>query len=349
MKIIKWLKPVVVLAVVGLLLHGCEKTIIGTEETNNPINNFELVWKYFDEHYGMFEVKGIDWGKQYQIYRPLLNEQSSDADLYAVLTSMLKIFNDNHVTLHTTERHLPTFRSGILGNPPYSFQEDYNVDVIKKNYAPNLKEASNDLSYGTIDPYNIGYIIIFRAEESLSKTENTIDQIIEKLEDTKGIIVDIRPHSGGYDYLGQYIAGKFAASKKLYMTSKRKKGPAHADYTETLNWYVEPTGESQYLNKVILITSRFTMSAAETFALAMKQNEQIKQLGDTTSGAFSDEITTEMFNGWVLSLSVGDYRAADGLSYEGIGLAPDYYIVATKAELDLGQDKPLELAIEKLK
>lgn len=349
MKIIKWLKPVIGLAAVGLLLNGCEKTIIGTEEPDNPIQNFELVWKIFDEHYGMFEVKNIDWGKEYQLYRPLLNEHSSDADLYAVLTSMLKIFNDNHVTLHTTDRHLPTFRSGILGNPPYSFQEDFNVDVIINSYVPNLKEESGDISYGIIAPYNIGYILIFRAEESLSKTENTIDQIIEKLKDTKGIIVDIRPHSGGYDYLGQYIAGKFAASKKLYMTSKRKNGPAHTDFTETLNWYVEPTGESQYLKKVILITSRFTMSGAETFALAMKQNDQIKQLGDTTSGAFSDQITTEMYNGWLLSLSVGDYRAADGLSYEGIGLAPDYYIVATKAELDLGQDKPLELAIDKLK
>lgn len=349
MKIIKWLNPIIWMVAAGIVLLGCEKTFIGTEEADNPVENFELVWKYFDEHYGMFEVKQIDWEMQYQIYRPILDEQSSDADLYAVLVSMLKIFNDNHVTLHTTERHFPTFRSGILGNPPYSFQEDFNVDVIKNIYVPNLKEVSGDMRYGTIAPYNIGYILIFSAEESLSKTEHSIDQVIEKLKDTKGIIVDIRPHSGGYDYLGQYIAGKFAASKKLYMTSKRKKGPAHSDFTETLNWYVEPTGESQYLKKVILITSRFTMSGAETLALAMKQNDQIEQLGDTTSGAFSDQITTEMYNGWLLSLSVGDYRAADGLSYEGIGLAPDYRIVATKAELDLGQDKPLELAIEKLK
>jgi C-terminal processing protease CtpA/Prc len=81
----------------------------------------------------------------------------------------------------------------------------------------------------------------------------------------------------------------------------------------------------------------------------MKQNENVEQLGDTTSGAFSDQISTEMYNGWGYSIAVGDYRAADGLSYEGIGLAPDYLIVASKTELDNGQDKPLEMAIDKLK
>jgi carboxyl-terminal processing protease len=74
-----------------------------------------------------------------------------------------------------------------------------------------------------------------------------------------------------------------------------------------------------------------------------------EQLGDTTSGAFSDEMVTEMYNGWLYMLAVGDFRAANGLSYEGIGLAPDNVLVDTKAELDKGQDKLLEMAISKLK
>ncbi len=337
------------ICIVWLFMESCEKILIGEEEPNNAINNFELVWKTFDERYGMFEVKNIDWQQQYDIYRPMLNENSSDVELYSALTSMLKAFNDNHVELHTTDKNLPTFRSGILGNPPYKFQEDFSVDVVKKNYIANLTKASNDISYGTIDNLNIGYILIFRAEESLSKTQETIDIIIDKLKDTKGIIVDIRPHSGGFDYLGQYIGGKFASSKKLYMTSKRKNGPAHNDFTAISNWYVEPTGGTQYTKPVIIMTSRFSTSGAETLTLAMKQNENVIQLGDTTSGAFSDQISTEMYNGWVYSISVGDYRAENGFSYEGIGLAPDYFIVATKTELDSGQDKPLEMAIDKLK
>lgn len=81
----------------------------------------------------------------------------------------------------------------------------------------------------------------------------------------------------------------------------------------------------------------------------MKQNENVTQLGDTTSGAFSEALITEMYNGWVYMLAVGDYGAANGLSYEGIGIAPDSVMVDTKAEPDNGQDKLLEMAINKLK
>ncbi len=342
-------KIIVGFVITAFFMQSCEKILIGKEEPNTAINNFELVWKNFDESYGMFDVKNINWQQQHDLYRPLLTENSSDSDLYNVLTAMLKVFNDNHVTLFTTDKKLPSFRSGILGNASFKFQEDFSEEVVKQNYVTNLKEESNDISFGITDNYNIGYILIFRAEESLSNTQKTIDKIIDELKDTKGIIVDIRTHSGGYDYLGQYIAGKFASSKRLFMSSKRKNGPAHDDFTETLKWYVEPTGTSQYVKPVILITSRFSTSAAETFALAMKQNENVKQLGDTTSGAFSDQKSTEMYNGWVYTISVGDYRAANGLTYEGIGLAPDYLIIATKTELDNGQDKPLEMAIDKLK
>jgi carboxyl-terminal processing protease len=341
-------KIIISVSIVSIFFQSCEKIFIGKEEDNNAVKNFDLVWKNFDERYGMFESKNIDWQKQYDTYRPMLNENSSEAELYNVLTAMLKIFNDNHVELNTTNKNLPTFRSGILGNPPFTFQEDFRLDVIKQNYVPNLIEESPDISYGKIKNLNIGYISISQAYDSYPKAKKIIDKIINDLLDTKGIIIDIRSHKGGMDYLGQYIAGKFATSKKLFMTSRKKNGPAHDQFAKTVNWYVEPTGNMQYKKPVIVLTSRFTTSAGETFTLAMKQNENVKQVGDTTSGAFSDNMTTEMYNGWTYSIATGDYRAANGLSYESIGLAPDYFVVSKKLELNLGQDIALDKAIQLL-
>lgn len=344
----KYISPgcFIILCILNL---SCEKSFIGNELPDNAVNNFELVWKNFDERYGLFEAKNINWQLQYETYRPMLNDNSDNTDLYNVLSSMLKVLNDNHVSVHTTDKNLATIRSGSLGNAPYRFQEDFDLDVVKENYVSNLRAESGDISFGLINNEQIGYIIVFRADESLSKTQKVIDGIIDDLKDVKGIIVDIRTHSGGYDYLGQYIAGKFATSKKLFMTSKRKNGPGHNDFTEPVNWYVEPNGDFQYTKPVILLTSRFTISSGETFALAMKQNENVSQLGDTTSGAFSDQISTEMYNGWIYSISVGDYRAANGLSYEGVGLAPDSLIVSTKPELNNGYDRLLEAAVQRLK
>ena len=42
----------------------------------------------------------------------------------------------------------------------------------------------------------------------------------------------------------------------------------------------------------------------------MDELEHVTLLGDTTAGSYSDNPTTEMHNGWMFSLSVGDFRAA---------------------------------------
>jgi C-terminal processing protease CtpA/Prc len=47
-------------------------------------------------------------------------------------------------------------------------------------------------------------------------------------------------------------------------------------------------------------------------------------------------------------MSIGDYRAADGQSYEGIGVQPDIHLVNTKEEILAGKDKELEKAMELL-
>jgi carboxyl-terminal processing protease len=55
----------------------------------------------------------------------------------------------------------------------------------------------------------------------------------------------------------------------------------------------------------------------------MRELPHVTHLGETTAGAFSDAILRETYYGWAYTISVGDYRAADGESYEGVGLVPD--------------------------
>ena len=133
------------------------------------------------------------------------------------------------------------------------------------------------------------------------------------------------------------------------MTTRKRNGPKHSDFTEPVSWYVEPGGETQFTKPIILLTSRFSQSAAETFALAMNELDHVKLLGDTTAGSYSDNPTTEMYNGWMFSFSVGDFRAADGKSYEGIGTAPDIWMVNSKEDLLQEKDRVLEKAIDLLR
>ena len=129
------------------------------------------------------------------------------------------------------------------------------------------------------------------------------------------------------------------------MTSKKRNGPNHNDFEEMLKWYVEPEGGSQYTKPVILLTTSLTISAGETFTFAMRENDNVIHMGDTTAGAFTDAIAFQLRNGWLITVGVGDYRGADGKSYEGIGIAPNVYSKNLKADVVAGVDKTLEMAI----
>ena len=68
----------------AFIMASCEDELIGPEKANTPTNNFEQFCKTFDEHYGMFEVKNIDWKAIHDRFKPRVNDQMSDQELYKV-------------------------------------------------------------------------------------------------------------------------------------------------------------------------------------------------------------------------------------------------------------------------
>ncbi len=131
------------------------------------------------------------------------------------------------------------------------------------------------------------------------------------------------------------------------MTSKKRSGPQQDQFSAPLNWYVIP--QRDHLDsKIVLLTTRYTMSGAETFALALKTSDRVIQVGDTTGGAFSDNISREMYNGWIYTISVGNYRDSNGKSLEGVGIAPDVVIRNSPEEIKQGKDRALEYAVHYL-
>lgn len=330
------------------MMASCEEELVGMEPANTPTGNFDLFWKTFDTHYGLFEVKNINWSEVYDEYRSRVNDEMPDAALYNVMTDMIVLLNDNHVNLYPTNGALPVFPGGVLRYHDgklniLKVQEDYSYDVVKK-YLTGMKEFTPHLACGHL-PGNVGYIR-FSGTDSQASAGKAMEKILEYLRDTRSVIVDIRGNYGGLDAVSQQLAGHFANERRLYMTSRKRNGPAHDDFEVPLEWYVSPVGNYQYTKPVVVLTSRFTQSAAETFALAMNELSHVTLVGDTTAGSFSDNPNFELYNGWIFSVSVGDYRAADGVSYEGTGIAPDVWTVTTKEDLLSGKDSALEHALE---
>jgi carboxyl-terminal processing protease len=332
----------------SFIMASWESESFKPELANTPTNNFELFWKTFDEHYGMFEVKNVDWRAIHDQFKPRVNDQMTDEELYKVLSNMMVLLNDNHLNLYPTNGELPVFPGGVLSyrNEQLEIlkaQEDYDIEVAK-SYTTDYKQISANIGYGKL-PNNLIYLNV-KGTDGLKDVKKKMEATMPVLAEASGVILDIRGFYGGYDPVSQYLAGYFASSRKLYMTTKKRNGRAHTDFTKTFEWYVEPNTSKPYTRPILLLTSRFTQSAGETFALALRQFDHVKTVGDTTAGSFSDNPNFELYNGWIFSVSVGDYRAPGGISYEGMGMPPDVHSKTTRQDLLSSKDRTLEKAIE---
>lgn len=337
---------IAILILIFFSLTSCDDVLLGERDQNNPVDNFEVLWNDVDKMYGGFAVKKVDWDSLYEINRPLITASTSDTELYNIFSSMLDQLDDNHVTLVPVNTGLPVYQSGILGR--MKTFTDYRLSAIAENYIDEIKSYSESILFGILKG-NVGYILLAGFEEGIETYEKAFDYFFEYMKDTEGIIIDVRNNPGGNDQESVYIAGRFAKESKIGFSFRLKNGPEHDNFTKFYEYKIEPQGTSQYTKGVAVMTHRFSVSAAETFTMAMSELDNVILVGDTTSGAFSDMTKRELPNGWIYTISIGDWRASDGKSYEGIGFPPDYVVKNDSVDLLNGKDEALEKAITLLK
>lgn len=327
------------LLVVAALFVAVVPRFAAAQELSEPEKNFEHLWKTYDRNYALFGAKHIDWDALYKVYRPRVTATTTDEELFQIMADMIGNLNDNHVRLSSPKRQ---FQSGILGQMK---MEDFSLDLAKQKY---LKGKSKPLVDGVFDygwlTDSIGYFH-FRGFGRLEQTEVAIDQIIKEFKDAKAIVIDVRGNGGGDDRVGKLIADRFADRKRLYMKTAIRNGSRHDDFTPWKYWYVEPGGPLQFTKPVILLTHRFSVSAAENFALAMRVLPHVTVVGDATSGVFADVYGDRLPNGWTFRVSFKLFIDQTGFCWEGIGVPSDIRQTNTKQDIEAQRDKVLELAV----
>ena len=65
----------------------------------DPEKNFEELWETFHNSYPFFELRNVDWKKQYVTYRPKVTGETSDNELFDIFCQMLEPLDDGHVEL----------------------------------------------------------------------------------------------------------------------------------------------------------------------------------------------------------------------------------------------------------
>jgi carboxyl-terminal processing protease len=187
---------------------------------------------------------------------------------------------------------------------------------------------------------------VVRISGSIIDSFLVIDDIIKQFRDKDGIIIDLRWNGGGLPANVETIVNRFTDIKRLYIKLRSKNGPGENDFSDWIDYYIEPKGSEQFLKPVVVLTSKSAGSAAEWFTLAMKTLPNTTVVGDTTAGCFSPKVERELPNGWSFTLSSKIAVSADMVQYEGFGIPPDYTVLNTKNDLDNKKDAILEKGIE---
>lgn len=315
---------------------------IGEDDyANDPIGNFEQLWKTIDERYCFLEAKGIDWDAVYDEYRPQITATMTNEDLFDKLSAMLYVLKDGHVNLASSSR--VSFYDDWYQDFPWNYREDILYQYYLGRASTDYRTSAG-MKYKMFDN-NIGYV---RYESFSAGVGNgNLDEMLSYLAVSNGLIIDVRDNGGGNLTNSSRIAARFTNEKVLSGYIQHKTGKGHNDFSAPEAIYLEPSNSIRYQKKVVILTNRRCYSATNDFVNLMRSIEggNIIQVGDQTGGGSGLPFTSELPNGWTIRFSASPHFDKNMQPLEQ-GIEPDVAIDMSDEDQLKNKDTLIEKAFE---
>lgn len=336
--------------------------------TTDPEYNFEILWNTFNEQYSYFKERDIDWGKAYEKYRPQVTAEISELELFMVFEKMLSEIGDGHVSIDVPEdleeAYEATKPAKVDLDNEYTNTLGRQIKdlIIEKHVNEPRSFNRGELQWGRVTD-EVAYLQIknmvamahYDIQDSLARddfwklwwenlnkaknhhddvrigTQYMMDSIVRDMKGTKVMIIDLRFNGGGFDDASLEVLNHFAKKETDFVTKKARQGDG---FTAEEIMTMMPSQEL-FDGDLYVLTSFMTASAAELFVLGGKVLPNAKIIGSSTEGIFSDILHKKLPNGWSFGLSNLVYESMEGISYENIGIPPDYEMSYPKDERKL--------------
>jgi C-terminal processing protease CtpA/Prc len=325
---------------------------------NTPLGNFDIFWTTFAEHYPFFALHHIDWDAVRAKYRSKITADTKPKELFAALEEMIEPLHDAHTSLFMPS--LAKRYHGMRPDPHPLDKKDFGriTGIIKKHLQGELKSVcQGQVSFGKLSD-TVGYLRVqaFAGyvpgndfDKGAEKLEVALDEALRDAHQWRGLIVDVRVNGGGSDVYGVMAASRLSGREYLAFTKKARNDPkSPALFTPPQTTMVKVGRAPRLEGNVVLLTSRHSVSAAETFTMAlMGRTPRVTRVGENTQGVFSDVLGRRLPNGWRFGLPNEIFLTESGEAFDGPGIAPDIAVpVFTRDDLDHGRDPALQKALE---
>ena len=320
-------------------LSGLTACIREEEYTNDPIGNFDQLWKIIDERYCFLDYKGIDWKKIGERKRKFIEPEMDDRDLFQVLSDMLYELQDGHVNLTSTDNQ--THFDFWLDSP-----RNFSEATIESNYylGQNYQQTAG-FKYKILND-KVGYIYYEKFSEGIDN--NDLDRVFSYFSNCKGLIIDVRQNSGGNATNSAKIASRFTEKKILTGYICHKTGPGHNDFSEPYAIYLEPAKGIRWQKKVAVLTNRHSYSATNDFVNHMRCLPNVTIVGDKTGGGSGMPFSSELPNGWTIRFSASPHFDKN-MNHIEWGINPDVKVDINYKDEANGFDTIMEEARKLLK
>jgi hypothetical protein len=325
--------------------------------TDTPPAVFDVFCSTYAEHYPFFALRKVDWEAVRARYRPKVTAATKPEELFALLREMIEPLHDAHTFLNAPS--IPKRFHGERPDPDPLTEKDFKrVDeIIKKYVQGELRSACNGkLRFGLLKD-SIGYLRIsgFAGytntrdfDREAQALQAALDEALRDAARWRGLVVDVRVNGGGSDVLGVMVATRLATREYLAF-AKKARNDSHdpLKFTPLQETQVRPSPGPHFGGKTVLLTSRHSVSAAETFTMAlMGRQPAVTRVGENTQGVFSDVLGRTLPNGWRFGLPNEIFVTASGEAFDGPGIPPHVAVpVFPRDDLEKGRDGPLEKAL----
>jgi len=331
---------------------------------STPPENYSIFWQTFAEQYPFFALHKTDWHAVDKKFRPGVTADTKPTELFQILRQMIEPLQDSHTGLEAAD--LNAEFDGWRNDPNHLKENDWKRagSIIESKYVPGGLHAycKRHVQFGIVQG-TIGYLRVttfydyadvegYAAE--LQCLQNSLDIIFSSTEKISSLVIDVRLNHGGDDPLGIEIASRltenrYLAYAKIARNNTELNAPLH--FTEQQASWVVPSARPGFHGRVVLLIGPDTVSAGETFAMALLGREpRITLIGLNTQGVFSDILSRTLPNGWRFHLPNEIYLTAEGRAFDGTGVSPDIRVsFFSGADLQNGRDAALEEAIKRLK
>jgi hypothetical protein len=326
------------LAVQTLLFSACEKLLFEPDPADDPVSNFDALWRELDRGYSFFEFKNVNWDSIYHVYRGRVNSGTGTLALFNAMSDMLYTLRDGHVNLEAGFNRSRNWE-WYLDHP-----DNYDANLIERNYLEDRQWYTGPLIHTIID--SIGYLRYGSFGQRFS--ESQLDLVVARFSPLKGIIIDVRSNGGGFSSMADLLASRFADQSRTAYFSVVKNGPGRNDFSAPVAVSIIPEGERQFTKPIILLTNRRSYSATTFFVAKMLALPHVRVVGDWTGGGAGTPVGGELPNGWTVRYSSTQTFLPDGFNIEH-GTPPHIRIDMSEADRAQGKDSILERALMELR